>query len=116
MHSPVINPWESKCIADMSSRGGTPQLALPVWIDTYEYAERARHLGIGLIGNVGVAPGVESTQLGSKLLQVINDETIKKKAAEVGLACKRRGEGREIAAAEIVQWAQNKRSLSVGEL
>lgn len=89
-----------------------PQLVLPIWVDTYEYAERARHLGIGLIGNVGVAPRVESMQMGLKLLQVINDETIKKRAEEVGAACKRRGEGREIAAAEIIQWAQKRRSQS----
>jgi len=86
------------------NRYGLPQLVLPVWFDTYEYAERAKYLGIGVIGNIGIAPGVEGIQFGNKLLHVLEDETIQAKAKLVGIACSKR-EGREVAAQEIAKWA-----------
>jgi len=86
------------------NRYGLPQLVLPVWFDTYEYAERAKYLGIGLIGNTGVAPRVEGAQFGNKLLQVLQDEALHARAKAVGEACSKR-EGREVAAAEVKKWA-----------
>lgn len=94
-------------------RAGVPQLVLPVWWDTYEYAERARWLGIGLIGNVGVAPGVEGSQFGSKLLQILDDVEMPRRAAEVLVACRRRGEGRDIAANEVAEWAKIRKTRLV---
>ncbi|KAF4556397.1 Hypothetical protein D9617_1g082740 [Elsinoe fawcettii] len=89
---------------------GIPHLVLPIWWDTYEYAERVKYHGIGTVGNVGVAPAVEPEQFAKQLLQALGDEDIKRKAAELGAVCKRRGEGREIAAAAIAKWAQEHKS------
>ncbi|KAK4497184.1 hypothetical protein PRZ48_011634 [Zasmidium cellare] len=96
-------------------RAGIPQLVLPVWWDTYEYAERARYRGIGLVGNVGVAPGVEGTQFSSKLLQILNSPHMTERATEISEACKLRGEGRDLAAAEIAKWARSRKTKVVKE-
>ncbi|PSK57830.1 hypothetical protein B9Z65_9032 [Elsinoe australis] len=92
--------------AQQLARAGVSHLVLPIWWDTYEYAERAKYHRIGAIGNAGVAPAVDADQFGSELLLVLGDKEIKRNAAAIGAACKRRGEGREIAAAEVASWAQ----------
>lgn len=83
---------------------------LPVWWDTYEFAERVRYLGLGAIGNVGVAPGVESSRFSASLLEVLGDEQIRVNAKRVATACKDRGEGRELAAKEVMDWARQKKT------
>ncbi|KAG8629713.1 hypothetical protein KVT40_001332 [Elsinoe batatas] len=85
-------------------RAGVPQLVVPIWWDTYEYAERAKYHRIGAIGNPGVAPSVDPDFFGSELVRVLGDDDIKRRATEVGAACGRRGEGREIAADAILKW------------
>ena len=81
---------------------------LPVWWDTYGCAETARHLGIGLIGNVGAAPRVEAEQFTQKLRMVLESSTMRAKAAAVGAACKRNGEGRVLAAKVVIDFADAK--------
>ena len=85
-------------------RAGIPQVILPVWWDTYEYAARVEWLGIGLIGNRGVAPGVQGAQFGDALTRAVQDAGMRTKARELGQACSR-CEGRVVAAEEIGRWA-----------
>ncbi|KAK0744029.1 hypothetical protein B0T18DRAFT_304913, partial [Schizothecium vesticola] len=56
---------------------GVPQVVLPVWMDTYDFARRAEVLGIGRWGNVGAAgEGVlcRGRELGAVLVDVVVGE------------------------------------------
>ena len=84
---------------------GVPQIVLPVWADTYDYAHRVEWLGIGRYGNVEAAPTCKATELGPILVDVIlgpNAESMKKKAQALAKACAANGEGREVAAKEVL--------------
>jgi len=51
---------------------GVPQVVLPVWIDTYDFAIRVEYLGIGVWGNRVAAPYAEGAELGGALVQVVD--------------------------------------------
>jgi UDP:flavonoid glycosyltransferase YjiC (YdhE family) len=48
-----------------------PQVILPVWYDTYDFACRAEYLGIGVWGSRKAAPAVNGPELGQALVQVL---------------------------------------------
>lgn len=50
---------------------GVPHVVCPVWLDTYDFATRVEHLGIGLWANRGRAPDVDGASLGRALEEVI---------------------------------------------
>lgn len=77
-----------------------------MWVDTFVFAERARYLGFGLIGNAGTAPRVDASQFKAKLLRVMTDAGIRGKAADIGRICREMGDGKEIAANAIVEWVR----------
>jgi UDP:flavonoid glycosyltransferase YjiC (YdhE family) len=82
-------------------RAGIPQLVLAQWYDTYDYACRAKYLGIGVYGNRSVAPFVNSAEFRQALITVVGNQSqsasaMKERARSLGEVCKRSG-GRALA-------------------
>lgn len=93
----------------MCASAGVPQVVLPVWMDTYDFARRAEVLGIGRWGNVGAA-GEGVLCRGRELGEVLVDVVVGGKAAgyaararELAVLCERSGGGRVIAARRILE-------------
>ncbi|KAK1978938.1 UDP-glucoronosyl and UDP-glucosyl transferase [Colletotrichum cereale] len=85
---------------------GVPQVVLPVWFDTYDFATRVEYLGIGKRGSANHAPKCAAKELGPILKQVIlgkSAERFRKKAAVLAETCKADGGGRAIAAKAILK-------------
>ncbi|OGM39469.1 UDP-glucoronosyl and UDP-glucosyl transferase family protein [Aspergillus bombycis] len=53
-------------------RAGVPQVIIPVWLDTYDFALRAEWLGIGIWASRKTAPGVNGPELGQALIRVLS--------------------------------------------
>ncbi|KAL4783086.1 hypothetical protein BJX76DRAFT_348860 [Aspergillus varians] len=89
-------------------RAGVPQIVLPVWFDTYDFAARVEYLGIGVWGSKTSAPVINGPELGNAFLRVLVSQgslTIQEKAK--GIAAKlASSEGRVVAtmASETVAW------------
>lgn len=85
---------------------GIPQVILPVWGDTYDFAKRVEFLGIGKFGSPKHAPKVSVKELGQKLSQVgfgPKAGQYKQKAKEFAELCAKDGGGRRIAANKILE-------------
>ncbi|KAL0938507.1 2-hydroxyacylsphingosine 1-beta-galactosyltransferase [Colletotrichum truncatum] len=85
---------------------GVPQVVLPVWFDTYDFAQRVEYLGIGKLGSAKHAPKCAAKELGPILKQVVlgaSAERFRKKAADLAQTCKAEGGGRAIAARAILK-------------
>ncbi|KAF5856863.1 hypothetical protein ETB97_006650 [Aspergillus alliaceus] len=52
-------------------QAGVPQVILPLWFDTYDFAWRAEWLGIGVWGSRKTAPAVNGPELGRALIRVL---------------------------------------------
>ncbi|KAE8417351.1 hypothetical protein BDV36DRAFT_309532 [Aspergillus pseudocaelatus] len=52
-------------------RAGVPQIILPIWLDTYDFALRAEWLGIGIWASRKTAPGVNGPELGQALIRAL---------------------------------------------
>jgi|ERR1700733_12325445 UDP:flavonoid glycosyltransferase YjiC (YdhE family) len=87
-------------------RAGVPQIVLPVWWDTYDFAVRTEWLGLGIYGNKRAAPRVESGEFGQALLAVVADYRaigpLRQRAQRIGQRC-RAGNGRATACARIME-------------
>jgi hypothetical protein len=81
-------------------RAGIPQVVLPQWYDTYDYASKAEYLGLGIYGNKSCAPMVDANEFGNALLRVVGDAGMREKARELGEVCQDSG-GRTLAASLI---------------
>lgn len=84
---------------------GVPQVILPVWGDTYDFAKRAEWLGIGKFGSPRHAPKVSAKELGRVLKQVIlgpQAANFQTKATDLAKLCNRDGGGRHTAAKAIL--------------
>ncbi|OAA48786.1 3-hydroxyacid dehydrogenase/reductase [Cordyceps fumosorosea ARSEF 2679] len=84
---------------------GVPQVVLPVWGDTYDFAKRAEWLGVGRFGSWKHAPKVDEKELGGVLKDVVlgpKAASFKAKAAELAALCKKEGGGRRVAAKTIL--------------
>lgn len=84
---------------------GVPQVVLPVWFDTYDFARRVEYLGIGKIGNHRHAPRCDRTELARVLQQVVfgpESQVLKARAAKIAEACKASGGGRSVATRAIL--------------
>ncbi|KAL4789933.1 hypothetical protein BDV19DRAFT_394536 [Aspergillus venezuelensis] len=57
-----------------AARAGVPQIVLPVWFDTYDYASRVEYLGIGVWANKKSAPAINAPELGKAFLRVLSSE------------------------------------------
>ncbi|ATY63705.1 UDP-glucoronosyl and UDP-glucosyl [Cordyceps militaris] len=84
---------------------GVPQVVLPVWGDTYDFAKRAEWLGVGKFGSPKHAPKVDRRELGRALKEVVlgaRASKFKAKAVELATLCKDGGGGRHVAAKTIL--------------
>ncbi|KAK3378916.1 glycosyltransferase family 1 protein [Lasiosphaeria ovina] len=84
---------------------GIPQVVLPVWMDTYDFARRAEILGIGRWGNRTANKICKGGELGSILIDVMlggRSSYYTKKAKELADICNRSGGGRVFAARRIL--------------
>ncbi len=82
-----------------------PQVVLPVWMDTYDFARRAEILGIGRWGNKLTGKLCGSSELGEALVDVVASDrsaAYAQKAKELAELCRRSGGGRTIAARHIL--------------
>jgi UDP:flavonoid glycosyltransferase YjiC (YdhE family) len=90
-------------------RAGIPQIVLPCWLDTYDFAERVEFLGIGIHGSRGRSPLVDAKQLGRAFLEVVMNKRGKamaqkaKKLAEIVASYG----GREAAAEKILELCES---------
>ncbi|KAI9374039.1 hypothetical protein BJX61DRAFT_532705 [Aspergillus egyptiacus] len=50
-------------------RAGVPQVILPTWFDTFDYAARIEYLGVGVWGNKETAPEFKGPDVGEALMQ-----------------------------------------------
>ncbi|KAF3804242.1 Glycosyltransferase sdnJ [Colletotrichum gloeosporioides] len=85
---------------------GVPQVVLPVWADTYDFAQRAEYLGIGKWVSPNTAPRYRAKELGDALTQVVighNARKVQLKSNELAKQRLQLGEGRDVAARHIVE-------------
>jgi len=52
---------------------GVPQIVLPCWLDTLDFANKVEWLGIGVYGSRRTAPNVEASELSRAFLKVLDD-------------------------------------------
>lgn len=93
-----------------TARAGVPQIILPIWFDTYDFAHRVEYLEIGIWGNRQHVPEVQGHELGEALRRVLSTEgglSMKQRAREIAskLADK---EGRVLACEKIREWLEAK--------
>ncbi|KAG9197459.1 hypothetical protein G6514_001556 [Epicoccum nigrum] len=84
---------------------GVPHVVCPVWLDTYDFATRVEHLGIGLWANRGCAPDVDRVSLRRALEQVISGaaaEEMRRKARSLAKTAGGVDSGRRYAANRIL--------------
>jgi UDP:flavonoid glycosyltransferase YjiC (YdhE family) len=90
---------------------GLPQIVLPCWWDTYEFAIRVEYLGIGIYGSrkSKSAPKANGVEFGESLI-ALNDEDnensrlIRERARKLAEVCNAYG-GRVKAADKILEFA-----------
>ena len=89
----------------MVKRASVPHIILPLWFDTYDYAQRAEYLGIGIYPNRRTAPHIRAKDFSEAISAVVGDSIgasrFGKRARELGCCCAKI-EGREIATAKIL--------------
>lgn len=85
-------------------RAGVPQIVLPVWFDTYEFASRVEWLKIGVYGNRETAPSVDGYALGRAFLKVLSSSETKEMQENAKAIASKLGpiEGRVIACEKIL--------------
>lgn len=93
-------------VTNLAYSAGVPQIVLPVWIDTYDFATRVEYLQIGVWGSRNAAPRVEAEELGMALITVIDSDSSaamaeKAKAIAAPLA---KTAGREVACEKIIEF------------
>ncbi|KAE9380566.1 glycosyltransferase family 1 protein [Stipitochalara longipes BDJ] len=85
---------------------GVPQVILPCWLDTIDFANRVEWLGIGVHGSRCAAPSVKSEELFRALLKVLGDNPdatlIQERARELAGVTGRIG-GRKRACEKIIE-------------
>ncbi|KAG9716470.1 hypothetical protein KCU73_g15634, partial [Aureobasidium melanogenum] len=84
---------------------GVPQVVLPVWIDTYDFAIRVEYLGIGIWGNRAAAPYAEGSELSKALVKVVdgdNSAAMSAKAKQIAAPFQHRP-GRRVAYERVVE-------------
>ena len=89
------------------NRSGVPHIVLPVWFDTYDYAQRAEFLNIGIFANKTCAPGVGAEEFGKALVRVTGDSVeagkLRTSAKHLKELCRAKRNGRELACAAILK-------------
>ena len=87
-------------------RSGVPQVVLPVWYDTYDFANRVEYLSIGLWASKATAPHVDADDFSRAVMAVVDkgEEGRRRRlrARELGEVCQKAG-GRKRACAKIIE-------------
>ena len=90
----------------MHKRTGVPQVILPLWYDTFDYAIRVEYLGIGAYGSRDNAPHVEAGEFSKAILRVVDEgeeaKSMRRKAKELAAIAVKAG-GRTRAAERIIE-------------
>ena len=83
---------------------GIPQIVLPCWLDTFDFANRVEYLGIGIYGSRESSPLVKSKELSTALMRVTGggEEATRIKAKAKGLAKIAGKVGGRVKACEII--------------
>lgn len=85
---------------------GVPQVVLPCWLDTLDFANKVEWLGIGVYGSRKAAPGVEATEFSRALLRILDDgeeaSRMSVKAKELAVIAGKVG-GRKKASEKIIE-------------
>lgn len=85
---------------------GVPQVVLPVWYDTYDFANRVEYLGIGLWASKITAPHIDADDFSRAVMAVVDKGEAglrrRVRARELGEVCQKAG-GRERACAKIIE-------------
>ncbi|KAK2599137.1 hypothetical protein QQS21_005398 [Conoideocrella luteorostrata] len=93
---------------------GLPQVILPLWADTYDCAQMAEHLGIGIWPGQNIAPLWDAETLSQGFMEILTGTKsllIQKKAAALGEVARRYG-GSKTAATMIAKVASEDRDAS----
>lgn len=83
-----------------------PQVVLPVWTDTYDFATRVEWLGIGRWGSPEAQPRYKAAELGPILVDVVlgpRAGEMRDNARKLARVCTKDGGGAAVAANEILQ-------------
>lgn len=86
-------------------KAGVPQVILPIWLDTYDFAHRVEYLGVGVWGNRRSAPAVQGYEFGQalkRMLASVQKIRVKQRAREVAADLEGR-EGRVVACEKIME-------------
>ncbi|EAW14022.1 glycosyltransferase family 1 protein [Aspergillus clavatus NRRL 1] len=86
-------------------RAGVPQIILPVWFDTYDFANRVEWLGIGIWASRQSAPAINGEHLGRALVRVLasgDSATFEAKARSIAAHLGSK-EGRVVACEKIIE-------------
>jgi hypothetical protein len=107
-----LNPFPiNKHVLTTTCSVGVPQIVLPCWLDTLEFANRVEYLGIGVYGSRTAAPRVDAWELSRALMRVLGDgdEAVKmnQKAKELAEICGKVG-GRAKAAQKVIKILESK--------
>lgn len=90
-----------------SNRSSIPHIVLPAWGDTYDYANRAECLNIGIFASKTSAPGVRAEELGMALVKVTGESEkatkFRASAKRLKEVCRAKGNGLELASVEILK-------------
>jgi UDP:flavonoid glycosyltransferase YjiC (YdhE family) len=102
LHKPLINVTVLTIIHSV----GVPQIVLPCWLDTLEFANRVEYLGIGVYGSRTAAPRVDAWELSRALIKVLGDSDeaimMNQKAKKLAVICGKVG-GRVKACEKIIE-------------
>lgn len=96
------------CDVLMRHSAGVAQIVLPPWLDCYDFANRAEHLGIGRWGSKRGAPRWIESELTQILVDVVLDKNAEYTARARHLAeiCRKDGGGRATASRKMLQFLE----------
>ncbi|GAQ06596.1 hypothetical protein ALT_3917 [Aspergillus lentulus] len=86
-------------------RAGVPQVILPTWFDTYDFAARVEWLKIGVWANRKTAPAINGKHLGRALIRVLASNDSPRIFANANALAAQLGpqEGRVVACEKIIE-------------
>jgi len=96
-------------------RAGVPQVVLPIWLDTYDFAHRVEYLGVGVWGNRQNAPAVKGYELGQtlkRMLASVQKIKVQRRAREVASELGSK-EGRVVACEKIMEFVKPRHTWTV---